>query len=211
MSAQHANLYVGVMAIVRASQKTLRVLEHSPRSDDGFWHPHPGHLSNGEHICSLLASCPRLEDLSVSVPSMCTELFSNTAVRWKGDCQVRALGLCGDDGNKRSNTSFYELRNLLNRARELIYARGHGTMPAELTLELFFADMIFDPHLRMVHGDFQEAEEACGGTWPGIKNLSGKGPYGSTGLYGKKEEEGLFECIDEEELFAGLARNLVQL
>jgi hypothetical protein len=201
----------GVMAIVRSSRNTLRVLEHSPRSDDGFWHPHPGHLSNGEHVCALLASCPRLEDLSVSLPSMCTELFSNTAVRWTGDCQVRSLGLCTDNGEKRSNQSFMELRSLLQATRDLIYARGHSSMPAELTLELFFADMIFDPHMRSVHGDFQEAEEFSGGSWPGMKRFSGKGPYGSTGLYGKKEEEGLFSCIDEEDLFTGLSRNFIQL
>lgn len=201
----------GVMAIVQASRKTLRVLEHSPRSDDGFWHPHPGTLSDGSHICSILASCPRLEDISVSIPSMCTELFSNTSVRWHGDCQVRALALCGHEHSGRSNQAFQELKKLLDQARNLILTRGSGSMPAELTLELFFAEMIFDPHLRSVHGDFQEAEEVSSGLWPGVKSLSGKGPYGSTGLYGKKEEEGLFSCIDEEELFVGLARKFVSL
>jgi len=142
---------------------------------------------------------------------MCTKLFSNTGVRWRGDAQVRALDVCGYEHNRGSHECHQELRKLLQTARDLIYHRGHGTMPAELTLELFFADMIFDPHVRLVHGDFQEAEEASGGLWPGIKNMSGKGPYGSTGLYGKEEEEGLFSCIDEEELFVGLARKFVQL
>jgi hypothetical protein len=41
----------GVMAIVKASRNTLRVLEHSPRSQDGFWHPHPGSPSDCEHLC----------------------------------------------------------------------------------------------------------------------------------------------------------------
>jgi len=198
------------MAVVQASRKTLRVLEHSPRSDDGFWHPHPGHLSNDEHICSILTSCPKLEDLSISVPSMCPVLFSNMAVRWTGECQVRALALCGDSKCRQSNKSHEELRNTLQQARRLMAARGSGYLPANLKLELFFADMIFDPHINSVHGDFQEAELASGDSWPASKQLSRKGPYGSTGLYGK-EEEGLFECIDEPDLFAGLARNFVRL
>jgi hypothetical protein len=89
-------------------------------------------------------------------------------------------------------------------------ARASGYFPEKLTLEIFFADMIFDPHDSCVHGDFQDAEYISHETWPSEKAVSRKGPYGSTGLYGK-EEEGLFECINENELFAGLARNLVQL
>ena len=116
----------GVMAIVRSSRKTLRVLEHSPRSDDGFWHPHPGHLADGEHICTLLTNCPRLEDLSISIPSMCPALFSNKAVRWNGECQVRAIALCGDSTGRRSNTSHDELRKTLNQARALMTARASG-------------------------------------------------------------------------------------
>ena len=198
------------MAIVRASQKTLRVLEHSPRSDDGFWHPHPGYLSDGSHICSILTDCPKLEDLSISIPSMCQELFSNTSVRWKGDFQVRALSLCGHDDTRRSNSAHDDLRKLLQQARRLTAARARSCIPAELNIEIFFADMIFDPHIRAVHGDFAEAAFVSAGTWPSKKNVSRKGPYGSTGLYGK-DEEYLFECIDENELFSGLARNFVRI
>jgi len=200
----------GVMAIVRASRKSLRVLEHSPRADHGFWHPDPGHTSDGAHICELLADCPRLTDISVSLPSMCASLFANDQVRWRGDCQVRALELCGVD-DKRSNEAHATLRGILKQARQLIAARGRGTLPAKLTLELFYANMIFDPHAFIVHGDFEEGEVFSQGRWPAHKEMSRKGPYGSTGLYGKMEEEVPYSMIEEDDLFAGLSRNLVRL
>ncbi|KAF2674755.1 hypothetical protein BT63DRAFT_420037 [Microthyrium microscopicum] len=197
----------GVMAIVRASQKTLRVLEHSPRSDDGFMHPHPGYLSNGDHICELLTSCPKLEDVSISIPNMCADLFSNKDVRWKDDCQVRARGICGEE-NLNSNSAQKKLAMLLEQARNLISARGSGTMPTYLTLELFFAEMIFDPHLHAVHGSFEDA--TIEGVWPSETTSSSKGPYGSTGLFGKEEEEE-FQQISERDFFAGLGQNFIRL
>jgi hypothetical protein len=201
----------GVMAIVKASQKTLRVLEHSPRSQDGFLHPHPGSLSEDEHICDILTKCPKLEDLSISIPSMCADLFSNENVRWKGDCQVRALRLCGHDEGTTSNASVEDMKKLLQQARRLITKRGSCRFPAQLTIELFFADVIFDPHIQSVHGDFSMAELISGGTWPSSKSLSRKGPYGSTGLYGKKDEEHPFDRVHEDEFFAGVIRTLVRL
>jgi hypothetical protein len=194
------------MAIVRSSRQTLRVLEHSPRSNDGFRNPHPGHLCDGSHACALLAACPRLTDVSVSLPSVCPALFANTLVRWRGDCQVRTLGLCGTapaDVPRR-------LPHLLEAARQLVAARASVACPTRLTVEIFFADLIFDPHARRVHGDFQVAALLSGGAWPAVKSASGKGPYGSSGLYGKMKE-GLFECIDEEELWRGLKREFVNI
>jgi hypothetical protein len=200
----------GVMAIVRASRTTLRVLEHSPRAEHGFWHPDPGHVSDGAHICEQLAACPRLEAVSVSLPSMCAALFANRQVRWHGDCQVRALRLCGVD-DERSVGAQLRLREVLEQARKLISARARGTLPASLTLELFYANMIFDPHAHVVHGDFEEGELLSNERWPARKQISVKGPYGSTGLYEKMEEDHPFHMIEENELLAGIALNLVRL
>ncbi|OCL01810.1 hypothetical protein AOQ84DRAFT_204085 [Glonium stellatum] len=200
----------GVMAIVKSSRSTLRVLEHSPRSNDGFWHPHPGSLSDSEHICTVLTSCPRLQTVSLSVPSMCSALFANEKVRWEGDCQVRAARLCGhEDG--RSNIGAQEtLQQLLQQARRLASARARSYMPKDLFVELFFADFIFEPHISSVHGDFQIAELASGGAWPTSRTLSRKGPYGTTGLYGK-DEEGLFERVDEAEFLDGVRKNWLSI
>jgi len=214
----------GVMAIVKASQKTLRVLEHSPRSDDGFFHPHPGSLADSdEHLCEILSKCPRLEDLSVSLPSMCATIFSNPNVRWTGDLQVRALQLCEHHHRKPNEpprrrrdsvrTVNDSLQELLDQARRLVHTRNNGTIPANppLTVELFFADFIFDPHLSVVHGDFQTAEMLSNGMWPQTRSLSRKGPYGTTGLYGKEEEETLFEKVPESEFLRGLMFGYVRI
>jgi hypothetical protein len=201
----------GVMAIVKASSKTLRVLEHSPRAQDGFSHPHPGVYSENEHICEILTDCPKLQDLSISLPSMCADLFSNEHVQWKGDCQVRALHLCGHEEGTTSNTSVSAMKQLLKQSRRLIRRRATAYFPEELTIELFFADFIFDPHIQSVHGDFSMSELVAHRTWPTQKALSRKGPYGTTGLYGKNDEEHPFDRISEEDFFKGVARTLVRL
>src|SRR4051812_29952789 len=134
------------MAVVKASQSTLRVLEHSPRSNDGFWHPHPGSLSENEHICEVLTSCPKLETVSLSVPSMCTSLFANEDVHWAGDLQVRALHLCGHEDGRSTHAAQDDLQKLLQQARRLIHRRANSILPKQLYIELFFADFIFEPH-----------------------------------------------------------------
>lgn len=204
----------GVMAIVNSSANTLRVLEHSPRSDDGFFHPHPGHLSPDTHVCDSLASCPRLRDLSISVPSMCACLFSHEDVVWEGECQVRALELCDRDDSS-TNESYRaqqlqrsrRLRDVLESARTLM--QNQKRKRRELDIELFFADCIFDPAERVVHGDFSFAEVSSNGAWPMHYETSAKGPYGSTGVYGKTESSWI--CVDEDELIRAVEKNWFRL
>ncbi|KAK1077980.1 hypothetical protein LTR48_008613, partial [Friedmanniomyces endolithicus] len=142
----------GMLALVKASRETLQVLEHSPRSDDGFYHPHPGRLETGEHICELLASLPRMRDLSISVPSMCSDLFTNHEVKWTGELQVRATDLCGCT----TGTKAEKLQSILNALRDIIAAKRR--MHHELSAQLFFAGCIFEPEKKLVHGDFALAE-----------------------------------------------------
>lgn len=197
----------GVMAIVEASQQTLRVLDHSPRSQDGFFHPHPGYLPSSEHhICDILASCPKLESLSISVPSMCATLFSNPNVRWNGECQVRAALLCNQPAKPSRDTSHASLRSLLSTARDLTTSRAMSRFPVDLYIELFFAECIFEPGFSSVHGVFPAHYLPSGGEWPNERWPSRKGPYGSTGLYGKEleEEEESFESVPEEEFLRGV-------
>lgn len=195
----------GVMGIVKASRKTLRVLEHSPRSQDGFWHSHPGSPSDCEHLCETFRNCPKLETLSISLPSVCADLFSNESVKFAGDLQVRALHLCEHEHGRSTQEAADALQKLLQQARKLIHHRASGTLPRELYIELFFAGCIFEPGFEAVHGDFSLAHISSDGSWPQQTTFSGKGPYGSTGLYGK-EQEGLFQRIDEG-LFLGGVRN----
>ncbi|PNS17955.1 hypothetical protein CAC42_3914 [Sphaceloma murrayae] len=219
----------GVMAIVKSSSSTLRVLDHSPRSDDGFYHPDPGVLAPGDHACEILTSCANLHDLSISIPTMCQMLFANESVMWRGECQVRALALCSNACDSpispsgsavpairrrtsssssqsstrslaASRTRAAQLQLILDQARALTAARERQRK--KLDIELFFADCIFDPADRVVHGDFAVAEVVSYGVWPRVKERSGKGPYGSTGLYGKGD--GDWVCVDEGEWGIGV-------
>jgi len=202
----------GVMAIVKASQSSLRVLEHSPRSNDGFWHPHPGMPSSNEHLCEVLAACPKLETVSLSIPSMCATLFANPAVNWSGDFQVRATTLCGHENPRHSNdpNATQTLAELLEQSRQLVRTHKHAYIPKDLYIELFFADCIFEPGYSAVHGDFQLAQFSSEGIWPSNSQPSRKGPYGSTGLYGK-DDEGLFERVDEQDFLDGIRKRFVSI
>ena len=192
----------GVMAVVKASQQTLRVLDHSPRSNDGFFHPDPGCLDDGDHACAILAACPRLTDLSISIPGMCAALFANHDVQWRGGMQVRALTLCPGASPPK-----HGMRALLGAARDLAAARQRQR--STLDVELFFADCIFAPAVGKVHGDFELASICSRGLWPRLAEPSGKGPYGSTGLYGK--EEGDWQRIDESEWLRGIEAGYLRI
>jgi hypothetical protein len=88
----------GVLAIVQASQNTLRVVEHCPSSHDGLLHPRSAINGKRKHLCDIFRRCPKLQTLSISLPSMCAHLFSNGTVKFSGDLQVRALGHCEHEG-----------------------------------------------------------------------------------------------------------------
>ena len=199
----------GVMAVVKASRHTLRVLEHSPRSQDGFWHPHPGDLCDSEHPCETLRSCPKLETLSISLPSVCVDLFSYEDAKFRGNLQVRTLHMCGYETSHSTQERAEALGKLLRGARGLIRRRAKGLCAQDLHVEFFFADCIFEPGSSSVHGDFAMAQAITHGCWPANVSFSGKGPYGSTGLYGK-QEHGPFQRISEDEFLACVLDRLHQ-
>jgi hypothetical protein len=197
----------GVMAIVRASWTTLRILEHSPRSQNGFWHPHPGLPRDNEHLCGTFRSCPRLESLSVSVPSVCAYLFSNDNAKFKGNLQVRALHLCQHENGRPTQETSDALGKLLHQARQFISRRAEDTTTCQLYVELFFANCVFEPGFQSVHGDFSLAQISSNRQWPQHPRRSGKGPYCGTDLY-ESDIERPFQCIKEEEYLYGVRRGI---
>lgn len=198
----------GVLALVKASSHTLQVLEHSPRSDDGFYHPYPGHISNDAHVCNLLTSLPKMRDLSVSIPTMCASLFREENVQWEGEFQVRAIDICGCNTSTSGPDRAVELKKVLTAAKGLMASRGR--MRKNLSIELFFAGCIFDVGKGLVHGDFVIAEVRSHGSWPRDRRISMKGPYGTTGVYGK-EEGAVWDAVPEEEFLEGVKKGWIQL
>lgn len=197
----------GMLALVKSSASTLKVLEHSPRSSDGFYHPFPGHLDSGEHICSLLNMLPKMQDLSISIPHMCVTLFTNSDVQWEGEVQVRAADICGCDEKTSPTVRGEKLAKILAAARDLIATRrrlGH-----QLSVELFFNGAIFEPDKKLVHGDFSMSTISSFGQWPRYHHNSTKGPYGSSGTYGKGDES--WDAVLEEEYFHGASAGWVPM
>ena len=195
----------GMLALVRASRETLRVLEHSPRSDDGFYHPFPAHID--EHVCELIAGLPQMRDLSMSVPYMCADLFANHEVKWRGECQVRTTDICGCEQKTGAHTRTEKLRETFAAARDLISARRR--LGYDLSMEVFFAGCIFEPEKKLVHGDFSLAEISSHGQWPIHRQTSTKGPYGTSGVYEK--EEGSWVAVSEDEYLSAMSRHYVSL
>lgn len=178
------------MSLVNASHSTIRVLEYSPLSADGFEHPDPDRDGHGTsfHCCPTLLSCPRLTDLSISVPSICPEIFRDESVGWTGDLQLRAARFCGDEGGTPLETpeATAVLKSVLESARRLMDVRQQDG--EELDVEIFIckflafetvalqgsianslsflASYIFTPSNNLVHGNFEVAQALSEFTWP---------------------------------------------
>ncbi|KAI4091107.1 MAG: hypothetical protein LQ344_004335 [Seirophora lacunosa] len=195
----------GLIALACASQDTLRVLEHSPLSDDGFKHPDALSAGDGKHLCEEIINCPRLSSLSISLPTMCSTLFSQHSVRWTGDVQIRAAGVCSLGSLKQSVEARRAVFDILAQSRQLIAAQEAKGI--ELRIEFFIDHLIFEPWKSLVHADMSIGRFLSDGSWPLQQSWSTKGPYGQTGQYGKDEQP--YSCISEAEFFEGLRKGYI--
>ena len=192
---------LGVMALVEASRRTLQVLEYSPLAGDGFEHPKASDTQKCGHLCTELLQCPRLQSLSVSLPSVCEHLFQNASVDWRGEVQIRAESLC--DYARGEINIRHRFWRILDLARSLMAARkSQHEEEADLDIQLFVNYWIFEPKRSLVHGNIEIGQALSEHTWPDSSSISSKGPYGQTGLYGKDERP--YSCISEEAFAEGL-------
>ncbi|KAL8996455.1 MAG: hypothetical protein Q9169_004049 [Polycauliona sp. 2 TL-2023] len=195
----------GLVSLSRASEATLRVLEHSPLSDDGFEHPNASSTGDDSHLCNETIRCPHLRDLAISLPTICTDLFSDPSVEWIGDVKIRAAGVCGQLGSMaQSSVARQAFFNVLSQARSLIKAQQQRQI--DLNIEIYIDHFIFEPSKKLVHADLSVGEILSAGSWPVMAAPSSKGPYGQTGQYGKDERA--YQCIYEEEFLEGLQKGL---
>lgn len=192
----------GIAALADSSDETLEVLEHSPLTADGFEHPDLRTLrGRNNHLCRQILQCPRLHSVSISIPSVCEELF-NASVNWSGEMQIRTSFVCGRHplSLKTSEETQSQFFRILDKARCLMASREREG--ARLDVEIYVNNWIFEPRRSLIHGNLQQAELISDGAWPHDKLPSSKGPYGQTGLYGK--DEGPYHCISEIEFRRGL-------
>lgn len=198
----------GIAALVDSSDETLEVLEHSPLAADGFAHPDPSSLQGQkDHLCRKILECSRLRNLSLSLSSLCEDLFTDYTVKWEGEMQIRSATVCGRHplSLKTSEKARDQFWRTIGQARSLMLSREKDGV--ELNIEIFIESWIFEPKRFLVHGNLKIGEAMSDGLWPSEKRVSGKGPYGQTGLYGKVE--GPYECIPEEIFRAGLEKRYI--
>lgn len=131
----------GLVALGRASETTLRVLEHSPLSDDGFEHPNASSTGDDSHLCNEIVQCPHLRDLAISLPTICADLFSEPSVQWIGDVKIRAAGVCGQHSSlERSSDARQAFFNILSQSRSLIQARQKRQL--DLNIEIYIGMLL---------------------------------------------------------------------
>lgn len=198
----------GIGALADSSDETLEILEHSPLTADGFEHPDPTFLrGQKQHLCPNILECPRIRNLSLSLPSICEDLFADASVNWSGEMQIRTGTVCGRHpiSLKTSANAQSKFWRVLDQARSLMSVREKGGV--ELDIEIFVNNWIFEPRHYRVHGNLDLAEVLSDGRWPPEKSPSSKGPYGQTGLYGK--DEGPYEVVSEDFFKQGLSKHSV--
>ena len=139
----------GVMALVNAAKNTLQILEHSPLSNDGFEHPDPFTSCDHTHVCHSLLQCSQLRDLSISLPSICSDLFNDTSVHWTGNVDIRVGGFCGQDGVRRQ-ISYGEdqLWKTLDGARTLMKVREKEGVRLDICIFISKPPVVFNSWLR---------------------------------------------------------------
>ncbi|PWW72229.1 hypothetical protein C7212DRAFT_366546 [Tuber magnatum] len=193
----------GLAALVSASRASLKLLEYKPLSDSGFTHPSSVESHPQIHICALLASCPKLEDLAITLPTVCPELFSHHSVAWHETVHLRIAGsgVCRFptvDGN------IAEFSKLLECARELLAEKK------DLGVEISVGKFLFDTKTRLVHGNYKSAKMVSEMGWGPKEHPSLKGPYGATGLYGDDDVKGEWSAISEAEFWDGMRWGFVK-
>lgn len=123
--------------MVAASSQTLKLVEFKPLSDDGFQHP-SSDVDPQVHICSLLASCPRLKDLAITVPACCPDLFSCIAGNWHETVRIRIAGhgICRA-GGLTMDTNIEKFVDILEAGRSLVSAdarKGKDELDIEIAV-----------------------------------------------------------------------------
>lgn len=212
----------GLLALVRATKDTLRVLEHSPLADPGFKDPELSANYWGNHMCKEIVQCPQLRSLAICLPTICSDLFRDTSNCWMGDVHVKAGGICKQASGSIETPVDAQLAifDILDSARRFMQTQQAKSIELNIliSLGLFpsvgvmgYADIlagqfIFEPGKNLVHSNFLMGSIDAAGSWPSIQYSSNKGPvdpYGSG--------DWAYSCITEEEFARGVREGHVSM
>ena len=179
----------GVAAVIAASKNTLQLIDFTNTAAAQPDQLIPAHTQTSHHICTLLASCTKLRDLAISIPTLCPELFAHDNP-WQETIRLRVAS-AGDDVDAFAGN--------LDAARDLIRRKD-----GKLDIEVAVGGWLFDVKERMVHGSFKKVRAEV------MQTPSVKGPYGYTGIHGG-EAKGEWNSVGEQDFMELVRAGLVRL
>lgn len=124
----------GVMALATASRNSLQILEHSLLSPNESNHQENSSAKKPTCFCQQISQFPKLTDLTLSLPTVCANLFHTTSINWSGETQIRADSICKETPTPTSQALKTSLWLILNTARSLMHTRKLAN--AELNIEI---------------------------------------------------------------------------
>lgn len=215
----------GITALVSSSHKSLKVLNYAPLDPTtaGVTHLNPSPGMPKFHFCDIVASCPNLNDINVTVPHICEHIVCpppqysedimaldtpQRLLKWRGNATIRL-----PYGGRTCIHPELPLEHPDNRAvLQSIFgaARVLQQMNRDLSIELIIGNYTFNPATFSVSGDFREPKKIAEGMWePEGERESRKGPWGSTGVWGDMGGKSWTE-IGEVDFFDGVQCGLVR-
>ncbi|KAL8666697.1 MAG: hypothetical protein Q9202_001235 [Teloschistes flavicans] len=211
----------GLLALIRASKGTLRVLEHGPLADPCFQDPQLSTDCWGNHMCEEIIQCPQLRSLAISLPTICSDLFGDASNCWMGDVQIKAAGICKRAGSLKTPVDAQlAIFDVLDSARRFMQTQQAKSIELNIQISLGsflgvcamgYTDIqagqfIFEPYKNLVHANFLMGSISAAGSWPSLQYPSSKGPIDSYG-----SAEWAYSCITEEEFVRGVREGHVSM
>ena len=190
-------------ALVSVSRTSLKLLEYKLFSDSGFTHPSSVESHPQIHICALLSSSPKHEDLAITLPIACLELFSDHSVAWHETVRLRIAGR-GVGRSPTADGNIAECSKLLESARKLP-AKKRQVFGVEISMGKF----LFDTKTRLVHWNYKVPRLLA--RWSGDPwSMSRSRDRTAPGLYGGSDVKGEWSAISEEEFWEGMGWGFIK-
>lgn len=118
-------------------------------------------LNVAQHLCHDLSTLPRLREVDISLPSICTDLFAHSKMPWSGTCIIGFSRICQTSKCDKPQDYARLLRRTLESARLLTIERKR--LKKHLIIELTNGSYIFRPDQELVYGDFSSESIALEG------------------------------------------------
>jgi hypothetical protein len=140
----------GLLHVARASSDKIRLLQYRP-SSPSLRRLQAIDLGDAELICHQIGSLPRLRDLDIYIPTLCTTLLSDYGVVWSGQCMIRFERVCCELSHGPQHRHTECLRRILDDIRSIVAERKR--LGCSLRVGLSTKRCLFLPDSALVHYD----------------------------------------------------------